>query len=280
MRDKSEALPLELGEMMRQSYAYVIQNTGKIIALITAVVATLVTFTDVSFSELTSVGFTSSLAIMLMASYLMYFSLEDAGEKYGESCPEYEAAIARYLEARGKISPSSMSALRKFCYAYSREELEYRRRVFICERGYSPEEYEEYKRGGAVSGRARRAFRRADRIKPVKLTPSSLLTRERTGVQSELTNPERGKLITMIIRLIPTTVCSFFTASVILTAKDNLTATAVIEGLLKLSALPVIGFKGYQQGYFYVKGAKCAFVEAKTRLLESFIEDGMQNSAA
>ena len=264
--------------LVKKGYSFIIANVGKTVAAITLAVTALVSFTEISFSDLGSESFSSTLVMMLIASYVMYFSLEDAGEKYGESCPEYEAAIARYLEVREKISPSSISALRSFCYEYSKEELEYRRRVFICERGYSPEEYGEYKRGGAVSGGAIRAFRRADRIKPVKLTPSSLLTRERTGVQSELTNPERGKLIAMIIRLIPTTVCSFFTASVILTAKDNLTATAIIEGLLKLAALPVIGFKGYQQGYFYVKGTKCAFVEAKTRLLESFIEDVEKNS--
>lgn len=271
-------LPLELGDMMRQSYGYIIQNTGKIIAVITLVVATLVTFTDISFSELSSVAFTSSLAVMLIASYLMYFSLEDAGEKYGEESEEYKAALERYANVREKILPNSIPALREFCYRYSLDEVEYRKRAYINEHGYSLEEYEDFACGNAFPKKARRVFRRADKIKPIKLAPQTLLTHERSASRSELQNPERGKLIGMIVRLIPTTLCTFFTASVILTTKTDLTVSTVIEGILKLSTLPVIGFKGYQIGYYFAKGEKAVWIETKARLLEAFLEEEKNNT--
>lgn len=279
-RESKDNLPLELGEMMRQSYGYLIQNASKIIAIITVCVAALVTFTDISFSDLTGTAFSSTLAVMLIASYLMYFSLEDAGEKYGEESEEYRAALDRYTKVRAKILPTSIPALREFCSKYATDELVYRRSNYINERGYTLSEYEDYKRGMPFSKKARRVFAIAERIKPIKLTPSVILTHERSYLRSELENPERSKLFGMLLRLIPTTLCTFFTASVILTTKDNLTASTVVEGILKLSTLPIIGFKGYQIGYYYAKDEKSAWIDTKARLLEAFIELNNENTAA
>ena len=273
-------LPLELGEMMRQGYGYIIQNASKIIAIITVLVATLVTFTDVAFSDLTGVSFTSTLAVMLIASYLMYFSLEDAGEKYGEESEEYKSVLLRYSEARKGVAPSSIPALREFCARYSSDEVVYRKETFLSERGYSIAELEEWRRGAPFPKKARRVFQNAEKIKPIKLTPAVLLSQERGSRKSELENPERAKFLGMILRLIPTTLCTFFTASVILTTKNNLTASSVIEGILKLSTLPIIGFKGYQRGYYYARDEKSVWIETKARLIEAFLESEKANSAA
>lgn len=261
---------LEYGNLMKRGYAYFVSNAGKIIAAITATVAVLVTFTDVSFAGLGSQSFTSTLALMLVASYLIYFSLEDAGEKLGEECESYTAAEEKYLAAKRKIQPSDIGKLRAFCSQYSAEELEYRRRCYVCEMGYSYEELEAYKDGEKFSKNATRVFKRALRMKAVRMGPQTLLSRERHSGTSELSNPEATKMLSLILRLIPSTLCTFLTVSVMLTAKDGLTAEGVIDSLLKLSALPIIGFKGYSAGYLYVKDTKVLWLETKTRLLESF----------
>ena len=62
-----------------------------------------------------------------------------------------------------------------------------------------------------------------------------------------------------------------FTVSVMLTTKDGMTVSSVIEGLLKLSALPIIGFRGMLDGYKFAKEEKSAWLETKARLLESFL---------
>ena len=76
----------------------------------------------------------------------------------------------------------------------------------------------------------------------------------------------------MILRLIPSTVCTFFTVSVIISTKDGLTASSVIESILKLSTLPVIGLKGYSLGYEYTLGSEISWLELKTDLLDAFIK--------
>ena len=63
------------------------------------------------------------------------------------------------------------------------------------------------------------------------------------------------------------------TLSVMLSAKEGLTATDVLNGLLKLSALPLIGFKGYSAGYSYVKHNISLFLETKANILESFLNE-------
>lgn len=62
------------------------------------------------------------------------------------------------------------------------------------------------------------------------------------------------------------------TVSVILTAKEGLDAATVIEGILKLSTLPVVGFRGYANGYSYVRKSFIPWIETKKRLLEAYNE--------
>ena len=68
------------------------------------------------------------------------------------------------------------------------------------------------------------------------------------------------------------------TISVVLSAKESLDAIAIIDGLLKLSSLIIIGFKGYAQGYTYVKHKLSAWLVIKSRLLRAFLkEEGLRD---
>ena len=62
-----------------------------------------------------------------------------------------------------------------------------------------------------------------------------------------------------------------FTASIVLTAKESLNVQSVIESIVKLSALPIVAFRGYSEGYFYAKSGGVLWLETKARLLESFL---------
>ena len=55
-----------------------------------------------------------------------------------------------------------------------------------------------------------------------------------------------------------------------LNVKEDMTASDVINGILKLSALPVIGFKGYSAGYGYTKNSLSLWIETKANILEKF----------
>ena len=108
-------------------------------------------------------------------------------------------------------------------------------------------------------------------MRAVKLTVARLLSTSQGTPQSELSPPERGKMVSVLVSLIPSTICTLFTVSIILTTKSELSASAVIDGVIKLSALPLIGFKGFLDGYRYSKESKAAWYETKTRVLEAFL---------
>ncbi len=260
-----------LDALTKSGYGYIINNAGRIIAFITVIVATLVTFTNVSFSAFTGESFTVSLIIMLCASYVMYFALESSGERLGESTEEFLEALNRYKSVRAKISADDIGNLREFCLKYTASEADYRRKIFLAESGLTTDEYEDYKKGKFFEKPTQRLLYKCDRIKPARLTPSLLLSKERLSSRCELSGPERTRIISILLGLLPTTLGTFFTVSIMLTAKSELTMATVIEGIVKLSALPMIGFKGYTSGYSFVKNVKSNWIGIKTEILEEFL---------
>jgi hypothetical protein len=63
------------------------------------------------------------------------------------------------------------------------------------------------------------------------------------------------------------------TVSVMLSAKDGMTASDILNGILKLSALPVIGFRGFCAGYSYSKHTLSLWLETKAGILEAFFKE-------
>lgn len=250
----------------------IVKHSGKIIAAITALIAVLLTFTDIKFLGITSKEFTANLFIMTVAAYLMYFSMEDAGEKLGEESEEYISAKQNLSNLVCEISGEDIVNLRKYCTQYSTEEVKYRRESYIVANGYTPEEFERWQSGESFSKRCEKVFLRAQRCKSIPLTPTALLALDSCERRSELKNPTKFKIPKMIIKLIPSTVCMTVTVSVMLTMKDGLSWAAVIEGVLKLTSLPIISFKGYAAGYSHVKDAKLSWINTKIKILEAFIK--------
>lgn len=271
MKQDDEKNLVQLTGFLKQGIGFFAENAGKVIASITLLVASVVTFTDIGFSGVLSEEFTITLFVMLFSSYLMYFSLQNSGEREGEKSDEYISAEDAYLKIRKEITPNMIEPLRDFCLSYSAKELEYRRQNYLCENGLSAKDYENYKNGGASPKRIKKILKKASLMKAVNLTPVILLSRSHFLAQSELQGPQTAKRVSTLLTLIPSTICTIFTVSIILTTKENMTVSSVLDGLMKLSALPIVGFKGFMDGYCYSKDAKTSWIEVKTRLLEEFL---------
>ena len=268
MKARLEDTILDTSNLMKEAGAAFINHAGKLVALAITVIAAALTFTDIRFMGFCAKDSLPSLLLLIASSYAVYFSLEDAGEHLGETTDEYLRARERYDELRERICGEDVEELREFCNTYSARELESRRRNLLLYLGVSEAEIAD---GSAATRAVRAARRRIMRMKPVFITPRALLSRERFGGHSELERPERRKLLSLIIKLLPSTVCMAITVSVILTVKDGLDAADILTGILKLSALPVVGFKGYSQGYSYTKHRESGWLETKSNIIESFI---------
>lgn len=256
--------------LTKRTAGVIIRNTGKLVALVTALIAIIVSFTDVSFASVTARTLTGNLLLMLICAYLIYFSLEDAGEKLGEDTDAYRDAMAAYRESRDRIGGEDVGALREFCREYSARELEYRRQCALMSEGLTREELESYLSGARGEKRKRRALRRIARMRMHSITPSDLLggDRERKG---ELSDPTHLKNLKLALKLLPTAIFMCLTVSFALTAKDGLTAETVLESVVRLCTLPIVGFRGYSAGYSYVREGLLPRINTKKRILDAFL---------
>lgn len=257
--------------LTRRGSAAIIKNAGKVIATITVIIAVLLTFTDISFSSFESAEFTSNLTIMLLCSLLIYFSLEDAGERLGRESADCVECMKKYNSVKDKITGKDISDLRSFCKEYAEEELIYRRSCFLVEAGYSEEEYNRYNSGEKMPKEAEAVFKRAKRLRSAHLTPGILLSATEKTAKSELDDPTRFKAFKISVKIIPTMICMCVTVSIMLTMKNGLSTADIIESILKLSSLPIIGFRGYAQGYGYVKDYEIPMYNTRRQVLEAFI---------
>ncbi len=272
MKDSFDLNIINSGAFVKRGYSFILANVGKTIAIITLTVAALISFTEITFSEFGSKDFTSSLICMLIASYIMYFSLEDAGEKLAHDTEEYKNSLSEYEQARSAVNGGDIDSLREFCTKYREAELEYRRKNLLFSHGYTLNDYNAYKSGKKFPKKAMRELKRIAKLRPSDFTVSALMRKD--GKQNdELKNPKKGKTAAMLMRLIPSTVCMFFTVSVMISAKDDLSVSSVIEGILKLATLPIMGLKGYTAGYEYAHESELEWIKTKTSLLNSFLSE-------
>ena len=265
-----------MNEKIKGGYAYIISNLSKIIAFVTAIVTAILVFTDIAFLGINSRELTTSLILIMISSYVMYFSLEESGERLYEDSEEYGDLVKKYSSISERVTLDMLPALRAFCEKYSADELTYRKRRMMLYAGLTEDEL---KKETPITDRKKaRAKRRIARAKPLSLTPELLLSNNSTEAE-RLRDPGRDKLINLTLKILPTTVCAFFTASVVLSVKE-LTPVTVIEGIMKLSTLPIVGFRGYVNGYNYKKDNESAWLKNKIRILEGFLAEYSEKSAS
>ncbi len=271
MKDGFDSELFRSNELLKRGGAVLIANIGKTVAIITLIVAVLLSFTDVSFSRVGLEDLTTSCLLILMASYIMYFSLEDAGEKLGREGDEYKDALSEYRTAVEQIADTDIDGLRSFLLEYRRRELEYRRLDLLVSHGYSASDYEAYKRGEAVTPECRRVMRLVKREKSICISASDILSHSVYNSGSRVGDPSERRLVNLILKLIPSTLGMLFTVSLMVSLKSDMSAETVIEGILKLSPLPLLGLKGYTAGYEFTSRGELLWLNTKTGILKEYL---------
>lgn len=251
---------------------HITQNIGQAVAIITAIAAVLLCFLEVALPELSYKSITVEVAVLLLASYIIYFSLLDAGEGYGRSTDVYKESEAAYMKVRAQIGSNMIDELRQYLVEYASKEAEHKRRMLLVGEAVSLEDYRRYKNGEKMPTRLRRACKKADAIRPRPINPRLLLEREERGSEARLVSPRASRPISELIKLIPMTLSTLFTVSLIITTKDGLTAATVLESLIKLSCLPIVALRGYIGGYKYATEELSAWYDKRREMLAAFLE--------
>ena len=273
---------LTSSENLSAGLSKLLKNLGQAVAFITAVVAVIITFTEVAFSTLKPTELLPSALALLVCSYIIYFSLEDAGEKLGEESREYLTARSRFISAKEKLSGDDAESFRNYLEEYSKKELEFRIRGGLLSAGITEAELLDYKNADSrkralIPRDKRRALAKLNSLKAVRITPSMIFSEERAVSSSELESPEKKKLAKLILKILPSTLCMFVTVSVVLSVKADMSAADILNGILKLTALPLVGFRGYSMGYLYAKNSLSAWLCRKAEIIEGYLNLGKVN---
>ena len=72
--------------------------------------------------------------------------------------------------------------------------------------------------------------------------------------------------------MIPTTVGTVFTVSLMLGVKEGMTVETVIESLVRLSALPIVALRAYAHGYSYASEELSEWMETKSGIIDAFFK--------
>ncbi len=268
--NRFETSLLDTGRALDRGFREISENMSKAIAIITAIIAAALTFTEIALPEVATAELTTEVCVMLVSSYIIFFSLEDAGEACGKRSEEYLEAILEYKEEKQKVRCEDVGKLRDFCLHYTREEVEYRRRELLLSEGITPDEYLAYKKGEALEPRIAAVCRRAEGIKPIRLTAEMLTEGEDGGLKKSIGSPEGAKIVKLILGLVPTTVCMLLSVSLMITAKTDMTFVDIIASLIKLLTLPIVALRGYGEGLSYSTGPLLSWIKTKTELLRAF----------
>lgn len=238
-------------------------HIGFWIAALSLLVAALVTFTDISLLSISTQRFTVTMVVYATVTVLMYLSLAEEGERTGRSEKAYKEAEDALTKAANSISPVSFGRLEAFCQAFVREEFSERRARLLLAYGISDES----------SAPPPAACRRLKRLRPLQINALMLLGSTLKEGDSPLCNTEKRRRSRLLLRLMPSLLWMIFGIGIAIGAHDSLTTSAILEGIFKLSALLIIGLRGYTQGYLFISEAEIPFLRAKMQLLERFLAE-------
>lgn len=252
-------------------------HIGILSAALTVAVFSALFFADLTLTVSGGVRFGLQFILICFASYTMYFSLSEVGvdrASRGEEAERVTAALRRAV-VRARTA-YSMGELRAFCQAFGERETAERRAYTLA--AFDLDEGElallREKDARSLSRREKRALRAVDRLSPVRIAPSTLLSdRAPTGLRPPLERTPRALRLRRTARfLVPTALTALFSVSVVCEVIASPTPDVLIGFLLKLFTLFFNGAKGFRDGYRHVTEDRLPYAEERTEILEEFLK--------
>ena len=245
----------------RKVSQYIIGNARTLIMAFILFTMVVVMTTDIRLVTISSIrDLGLEFFVILFGSYWMYVCCVDGGIKNGYATDVYKASVTRFEELKSKIDETILSRMDEFCNHYVEEELRKTRMQYLSLVCIPYDIYiEKYANLGKreidaladVTSSQKKAIKRANGVKPIKLTPERIMTLGKTvHTRSVLAiTPDAMKNIafgTKIIKMSFISICmSLIALDIIL--EPSWTVFAVV--CLKLATVVIHGFDGHMEGY-------------------------------
>ena len=206
-----------------------INNSGIFVGVFLVFVVIVVFTTDIqlsSFADWTKLGL--AFFVLLFCSYSMYINFSDTGMRAGKESETYKKTLGEYDTIKKQIiSDKQQGRLLEFCRHFIVEELQSTRHSIITDVGLDFKVYQEKYVGmskKALKGIAeltepqRKAIIKANRVKPIRLTPEMIFKRGRgAGRRVPLgTNPTAKKGTAFAVKFVKISVTTLLTSIIVL----------------------------------------------------------------
>lgn len=239
-----------------------INNSGIFVGVFLVFVVIVVFTTDIqlsSFADWTKLGL--AFFVLLFCSYSMYINFSDTGMRAGKESETYKKTLGEYDTIKKQIiSDKQQGRLLEFCRHFIVEELQSTRHSIITDVGLDFKVYQEKYVGmskkalkgiSELTDPQRKAIIKANKVKPIRLTPEMIFKRGRgAGRRVPLgTNPTAKKGTAFAVKFVKISVTTLLTSIIVLDVVINPTWATFAACCLKLMPVILNGFTGYKMGY-------------------------------
>ena len=263
----------------------VLNNAAWFIGFFLVFIVVVVFTTDISLSNgLGWAQFGLTFFILLFCAYSMYVNFYSSGVRTGKTTDVFSTAYNHYEELKKTVIDGKMQGrLTEFCRYYIDKELENARTNILTEVGITYSDYQkkycgkdktELKKDPALSMAQVDAIIKANKTKPIKLTPEMILKRGRgSASRSPLgVKPETKRAWAFGTKFCTTCLTSVITGIIMLDIIVNPTWATFAACCLKLLPIILNGFMGYKMGYDNVTIATVNYMGDQSDLLQQAIQ--------
>lgn len=268
----------------RKVSQYILGNARTLMIAFILFTVVVVMTTDirlVTISSITDLGL--EFFLLLFGSYGMYICCADGGISKGYATEIYKASVARFDELKARIEESILSRMNEFCNHYVDEELKKTRMQYLSLVCIPYEVYlEKYVNLGKkdikalpdISDSQKKAIRKANKVKRIRLTPERMMTLGKTvHTRSVLAvTPNTMKNIAFGTKIIK---MSFISVCMSLIAFDIILEpswTVFAEVCIKLAAVVINGFDGHREGFNNITVHTVNYVNHQSSLMQQAIQ--------
>lgn len=262
----------------------VLNNAAWFIGFFLVFIVVVVFTTDISLSSgLGLAQFGLTFFILLFCAYSMYANFYSSGVRTGRTTDIFNAAYNGYEKLKKAVIDGKMQGrLTEFCRYYVDEELKNARTTILTEVGIEYSVYQKkycgkdkaaLKKDPALSKVQVDAIIKANKTKPIKLTPEMIMKRGRgSGSRNPLgVKPETKRAWAFGTKFFTTCLTSIITGIIMLDVIMNPTWATFAACCLKLLPIVLNGFLGYKAGYDNITIATVNYMGDQADLLQRAI---------
>lgn len=268
----------------RKVSQYILGNARTLMIAFILFTIVVVMTTDIKVANISSIkDLGLDFFLLLFGSYGMYIVCADGGISKGYATEVYKTSVARFDGLKARIEESMLFQMNDFCYHYTDEELKKTRMQYLSLVCIPYEVYiEKYVNLGKREVKAlpdltsaqKKAIKKANKVKRIKLTPERVMTLGKTvHTRSVLAvTPDTMRNIAFGRKIVKMSLISFCMSMIAFEIIAKPSWTVFAEVCIKLATVIINGFDGHREGYDNITVHTVNYVNHQSSLMQQAIQ--------